>query len=192
VRLIGNHIGTARTRTATDLVKSEACCHNTSVPWHLLNCQRSSRRHNLRRESISQESNLSRHITSVQHCHCAIDANRFVAGFARIRPFLSVPEFLRIQLRVLKLLLSVGRHGVEPHRKVNKTSQVDRTFTPFKFSNGPGGIRTHTSLIKVRYAAVTPQSRCCIAVLRLLRKLRDITSFLIRFKLRHFWLKADS
>lgn len=70
-------IGTARTRTATDLVKSEACCHNTSVPWHLLSCQTSTRRHSVRRESINQESNLSRHITSVQHCHCAIDAAFF-------------------------------------------------------------------------------------------------------------------
>jgi hypothetical protein len=44
--------------------------------------------------------------------------------------------------------LLVRRHGVEPHRKVNKTSQVYRTFTPFESSSGPGGIRTHTSLIK--------------------------------------------
>jgi hypothetical protein len=48
----------------------------------------------------------------------------------------------------MQIVLSLGRHGVEPHRKVNKTSQVYRTFTPFKSSNGPGGIRTHTSLIK--------------------------------------------
>lgn len=191
MRLIEKHIGTARTRTATDLVKSEACCRNTSVPWHLSNCQRSSRRHNLRRKSINQESNLSRHITSVQHGHCAIDANCSVVGFARIRPPLSFSEFLRIQLRVLKLRPSVGRHGVEPHRKVNKTSQVDRTFTPFKSSSGPGGIRTHTSLIKSQV--------CSRYTTEPLRRSAPFTSPNARhrivphwFSLPLVWLTADS
>ena len=56
-------------------LRARHAANNTSVPWHLLNCQRPSRRHSLRRQSINQESNLGQHITSVPHCHYAIDAN---------------------------------------------------------------------------------------------------------------------